>query len=452
MLWHKPTNLHASLFEQALQQFPGGVNSPVRSFGSVGGTPLFFRSGRGSTLKGVDGTTSIDIVQSWGAHILGHRPPAVQRAVRQQLRRLWSAGAPTEPENLLGALIREAIPSIESLRFTSSGTEACMSALRLARGYTGRSKIIKFDGCYHGHSDALLVQAGSGAALLPHSDTPAIHAASSGVPEAALQDTISLPYQDIAAVEQAFHDNPQDIAAVIIEPIAANMGLIESDPSFLAALRHITAQNKTVLIFDEVVSGFRFTYGGVQQLIGITPDITVLGKIIGGGLPCGAFGGSTDIMHHLAPCGPVYQAGTLSGNPLAMTAGAAVLTKLRPQQPQDADSGQGAVYQRLEQRCESFFTELSLLARNAGCSLSHKGGAFTLFCRPQPPINFADAQQCSTERYSQLFHSLLAQGIYTTPAQFEVQFIPACIRPRQLKRMLRAYRTALREITPGSTS
>lgn len=429
---------HENLFSEARQIFPGGVNSPVRSFGSVGGTPRFFRSGSAGHIYDSQGKKYIDLVQSWGAHILGHRPRAVERAVREQLGLLWSSGTPTEMEIRLGKRIKQAFPSIDLLRFTSSGTEACMSALRLARGYTGRSMIIKFDGCYHGHSDALLAKTGTTAA--------------EGIPSSVLGDTISLPYQDIKAVQQTFLKYPGQISAVIVEPIAANMGLIIPNADFLSSLDTICARNNSLLIFDEVVSGFRFHFGGAQQIYGITPDLTILGKIIGGGLPCGAFGGRKEVMRKIAPLGPVYQAGTLSGNPLAMSAGTAVLDRLAEHKTTAAfpfnhrSYNRVMTYQNLEKVSSQFFSELQQLAKKSGCSLAHAGGAFTLFCRSEPPENLIQAQECDTERYARLFHNLIGQGVYTTPSQFEVQFLPLSTSQTITKRILTAYKKALKDI------
>lgn len=416
---------HAA-FQEALKLFPGGVNSPVRSFASVGGEPVVFSRGYGATLEDPDGHRYLDFVQSWGAHILGHTPPGVVRAINRQVRRLTSVGAPTLEENQLGKLVQKAIPSLERLRFVSSGTEAVMSALRVARAWTNRPMILKFDGGYHGHADALLVSAGSGLATL---NQPA----SAGVPETLTATTISVPYNDLEAVRSAFTAHPGKIAAVIVEPIAANMGLVLPLPGFLEGLRSLTQEQGALLIYDEVITGFRLHWGGVQTQVGVTPDLTTLGKILGGGLPVGAYGGRKDLMDLVAPVGPVYQAGTLSGNPLAMAAGSAVLKQLtRP-----------GFYEAIADKAERFFETLNHRLDPTRFTLAHKGGLGTLFFAPGPIHNLTQAKTCDTAGYARWFHALLAQNIFVAPAQFEALFIGAAHSPRSLRLAADAFLRAL---------
>lgn len=403
---------------EARRLFPGGVNSPVRSFSAVGGTPPVFVAGKGAILTDLDGRRYLDLVQSWGVHILGHSPAPVVRAIRRQAKLLASVGAPSPGENRLGALIRAAMPSIEKLRFVSSGTEAVMSALRLARGATGRNLIIKFDGCYHGHSDNLLVRAGSGLAT-------AALSASAGVGAAAVAATLSLPYNDLAAVETTFAGNPGQIAAVIVEPLAANMGLVHPAPGFLEGLRNLCTREGSLLVFDEVISGFRVAPGGAQARFGVQPDLTTLGKIIGGGLPVGAYGGRASLMDQVAPLGPVYQAGTLSGNPLAMAAGVAVLERL-------AD---GSVHRQIEERSAVFFEQLSPRLDPARFCLNHEANLFTLFFRPGAVRNFAEAKDSDSAAYGRFFHRMLQAGVCLPPAQFEAAFIGQAHSQRQLQKL-----------------
>jgi len=413
-------------FAEANDLFPGGVNSPVRAYRSVGGDPVFLAEGRGAEVVDVDGNRYTDFVQSWGAHILGHSPEPVVRALKKRIPLGTSFGAPTTAETVLGRRIRDAVPSMEKLRFVNSGTEAVMSALRLARGATGRPYVLKFDGCYHGHADFLLVQAGSGLATggLPDSG---------GVPAAFTAYTLSVPYNDLGAVRAAFAAHPQQIAAVIVEPVAANMGLVPPAPGFLAGLRQITAADGALLIFDEVITGFRVGPGGAQGRFGIVPDLTTLGKIIGGGLPVGAYGGRRDLMDQLAPLGPVYQAGTLSGNPAAMAAGTAVLTELaRP-----------GFYEPLEEASNRFYDLLRPSLDPARHSLQVCGSLFTLFFAPGPVTNFAEAKASSTTEYARVFRSLLEAGVLTAPSQFEANFIGAAHSPERLARAAEAWKRAL---------
>jgi glutamate-1-semialdehyde 2,1-aminomutase len=413
-------------FDEANDLFPGGVNSPVRAYRSVGGNPVFLAEGRGAEVVDVDGNRYVDFVQSWGAHILGHAPDPVVRALQKRIPLGTSFGAPTREETTLGRLIRNAIPSMEKLRFVNSGTEAVMSALRLARGATGRPYVLKFDGCYHGHADFLLVQAGSGLATggLPDSG---------GVPAEFTAFTLSVPYNDLEAVRQAFAAHPGQVAAVIVEPVAANMGLVPPAPGFLEGLRRITSEAGTLLIFDEVITGFRVGPGGAQGRFGIVPDLTTLGKIIGGGLPVGAYGGRRDLMDLLAPLGPVYQAGTLSGNPAAMVAGAAVLTELaRP-----------GFYDPLEETAGRFAERLRGCLDPARHTLQSCGSLFTLFFTGGPVTDFVTAKRSDTEAYARSFRSLLDSGILTAPSQFEANFLGAAHTPAQLDRAVDAWKRAL---------
>jgi glutamate-1-semialdehyde 2,1-aminomutase len=397
-----------ALFVAAQKVIPGGVNSPVRAFRAVGGTPPFIARGQGAYLFDVDGNRYIDYVGSWGPLILGHAHPAVVEAVCRAAELGTSFGAPTELEVELASRVVEAIPSIELVRFVNSGTEAVMSALRLARAFTGRSKIVKFDGGYHGHADLLLAQAGSGLATL---GLPA----SAGVPPAVVADTLTAPYNDLAAVEALFDANPEQVAAVIVEPVAGNMGVVLPQPGFLAGLRDLTRQHGALLIFDEVITGFRVAYGGAQQLYAVTPDLTCLGKIIGGGLPVGAYGGRRDIMERVAPLGPMYQAGTLSGNPLAMAAGLATLREL--QKP--------GVYDRLERLAAQLTDSLGQAAHQAGVPFyqTRVGPMFTGFFTQGPVTDYASAKRADTAAYARFFHAILGAGIYLAPSQFEAGFM-----------------------------
>lgn len=397
------------LFEQARAVIPGGVNSPVRAFKGVGGKPVFFKKARGARLYDVDGKEYIDYIGSWGPMILGHNHPDVIAAVRDQALAGLSFGAPTELETRLARLVREMVPSMELLRMVNSGTEATMSAIRLARGFTGRDRIIKFEGCYHGHSDALLVKAGSGALTLGVPNSP-------GVPGPLAELTITLTYNDLAEVEQTFKALGDEIACVIIEPVAGNMNCVPPVPGFLEGLRRLCDDNGTVLIFDEVMTGFRVALGGAQAYYNVKPDLTTLGKIIGGGLPVGAFGGRKEIMEHLAPLGPVYQAGTLSGNPLAMAAGLATLENLAAPGFHDTLSTKTAVLlQGLQEKAD---------AAGVAFTTTQVGGMFGMFFTDQPVINrFSSVMACDSQRYAQFFHSMLEHGVYLAPSAFEAGFI-----------------------------
>jgi glutamate-1-semialdehyde 2,1-aminomutase len=398
------TTRSESLFERAKKSIPGGVNSPVRAFRSVGGVPRFIRRGEGSRLIDEDGNSYIDYVGSWGPLLLGHRFPDVLEALRGVLDIGTSFGAPTEREVELAELIRDAVPSMEMVRLVNSGTEATMSALRVARGFTGRSLTVKFEGCYHGHVDSLLVKAGSGVATLGIPDT-------AGVPKSFADTTIAVPFNDLDAVETAFRSRGDEIAAVIVEPVAGNMGCIAPQPGFLQGLRTITEKYGALLIFDEVMSGFRVSYGGAQSLYGVTPDMTTLGKIIGGGLPLAAYGGRADIMKKIAPVGPIYQAGTLSGNPLAVTAGIAMLLYL---------DAQREVYDVIDRSTAQLTHRLP-----EGVCVNRVGSMFTFFLQPGPVTDFESAKKSDTARFSRLFHFLLERGVYFPPSQFEAGFVSA---------------------------
>jgi len=391
-------------FARAQRVIPGGVNSPVRAFRGVGGIPRFIERGQGSRIFDTDGNSFIDYVGSWGPLLLGHRPQPVIDALREVLEVGTSFGAPTEREVELAELIAKTVPSMEMVRLVNSGTEATMSALRLARGFTGRDFIIKFEGCYHGHVDSLLVKGGSGMATLGIAD-------SAGVPKAFAETTISLPFNSIAAVEKAFADRAAQIAAIIVEPVAGNMGCVPPAPGFLEALREITARYGSLLIFDEVMTGFRVALGGAQQRFGIHPDLTTLGKIIGGGLPMAAYGGPTAIMSKVAPLGPVYQAGTLSGNPLAVAAGLAMLRHL---------IAHPEIYDTLEARAAQLTAWIP-----PGVTVNRVGSMFTFFLSPRAVTDWESAKKCDTARFGKFFHFLLERGVYMAPSQFEAGFISA---------------------------
>ncbi len=396
------------LFEQSQTLIPGGVNSPVRAFGSVGGTPVFFKRGLGSRLWDEDGKEYIDYVGSWGPMILGHAQPDVIAAVQATAANSLSFGAPTALELEMAQLITHLVPSMEQVRLVSSGTEATMSAIRLARGFTNRSKILKFEGCYHGHADSLLVKAGSGALTFGQPS-------SAGVPPELAAHTLTLPYNDVAALEQLFSELGDQIACVILEPVAGNMNLVNPSREFLDALRTLCTQSGSLLIFDEVMTGFRVALGGAQQLFGIKPDLTTLGKVIGGGLPVGAFGGRADVMAFLAPLGPVYQAGTLSGNPVAVAAGLATLQQL--QRP--------GFHDELAAKTRQLTDGLAQAARDAGVTFSAQsvGGMFGLYFREQCPNSFAEVMQCDKAAFNHFFHGMLEHGVYLAPSAFEAGFV-----------------------------
>ncbi|HEU5316044.1 MAG TPA: glutamate-1-semialdehyde 2,1-aminomutase [Chloroflexota bacterium] len=426
-LSRRSTTRSAALFQAAQRHLPGGVNSPVRAFRGVGGTPLFVDRAAGARVWDADGNEYVDYVASWGPLIAGHAHPDVVSAIQRAAARGTTYGAPTEAEVQLAVLVKDAFPSIELVRFVSSGTEATMSALRLARAATRRELIVKFDGGYHGHADGLLVQAGSGPLTLGAPDSP-------GVPAAAAAQTLSLPYNDLAAAARAFDERPNAIAAVIVEPVAGNMGVIPSTPVFLSGLRDLCTRHGALLILDEVITGFRVGWGGAQQRYDVTPDLTCLGKIVGGGLPVGAYGGRADLMRQVAPLGPVYQAGTLSGNPLAMAAGIATLQLL--QRP--------GTYEMLEQRAARLEAELGAAARDAGIPYvsNRVGSMLTGFFTEQPVVDYASAKTSDTVRYARFFHSLLDRGVYFAPSQFEAAFVSLAHSDEELSLTVAAAREA----------
>jgi glutamate-1-semialdehyde 2,1-aminomutase len=422
------TERSSALFARARTIIPGGVNSPVRAFKAVGGHPLFIDHGSGAYVYDVDGNEYIDYVGSWGPLILGHAHPRVVEAVTRATERGMSFGAPTEAEVRLAQMVVEAVPSMQMVRFVNSGTEATMSALRVARAYTRREKVIKFAGGYHGHADMLLVAAGSGALTLGTPDSP-------GVPAAATAQTLVLPYNDVDAVREVFGRYPGEIAAVIVEPVAGNMGCVPPIPGFLEGLREITRQDGAVLIFDEVMTGFRVAYGGAQALYGIAPDITCLGKIVGGGMPAAAYGGRREIMELVSPAGPVYQAGTLSGNPLAMAAGAAQLDLLR----------EPGVYEQLEQAGAALSEGLRSAVEAAGVPVyqTRVGSMFCLFFTDQPVVDEASARRSDVSQFAAFFHEMLERGVYLAPSQFEAGFISLAHSDEVIERTVMAARGAL---------
>ena len=420
------------LFEQAQKYIPGGVNSPVRSFRAVQGTPPFIARGQGCRIWDVDGNEYIDYVCSWGPLVLGHAPPVLVSALQKAAENGTSFGAPTEGEVELAQIICEALPSVDSVRLVSSGTEACMSAIRMARAYTGRNKIIKFSGCYHGHADGLLVKAGSGA--MTHGIPT-----SAGVPESYAQETLVADYNDLASVQQLFDAYPQDIAGVIVEPVAGNMGVVPPADGFLAGLRQLTSENGATLIFDEVITGFRLAYSGAQSLFGITPDITCLGKIIGGGLPVGAYGGRREIMEQVAPLGPMYQAGTLSGNPLAVTAGITTLKEL--QKP--------GTYEYLDSLAQRFTDGISQVFRQleVPSSINRVKSMFTGFFTAGPVNVLSQVEQADTAQYGRYFHAMLERGVYLAPSQFEAGFVSTAHTEADIDRTIEIAEAALKSLS-----
>ncbi len=409
----------AAAFERAQQVIPGGVNSPVRALKSVGTTPLFVKKAQGAYFTDIDDNRIIDFCMSWGVFILGHNNVAVSQAAVDAVGRGSSYGIPTEAETVLAEMVRDAIPSMERLRFVNSGTEATMSAIRVARGFTGRDILVKFEGNYHGHADHLLVAAGSGVATISN-------ASSAGVPEGFVKYTVVLPYNDIEALRRFFAEQGDQVAAVILEPVACNMGVVVPSQEFLQVVREVTEQHGSILIFDEVITGFRLSHGGAQQRFGIKPDMTTVGKIVGGGFPAAAFGGRADIMKVLAPDGPVYQAGTLSGNPVAMAAGIETLRQLsRPD-----------FYEKLEQKSARFLQQLEQIVAGKGIQLNHCGSMFTLFFNKAPVCNFQDTKRSDQERFARYFRNMLDRGIYVSPSQFEGNFISEVHTPEMLDYVL----------------
>jgi glutamate-1-semialdehyde 2,1-aminomutase len=407
------------LFERAQKAISGGVNSPVRAWRGVGGNPAFIARGEGSHVFDADGNEYIDYVGSWGPLLLGHRHPAILAAIEEALTRGTSFGAPTEQEIELAETIRAMVPSMELIRLVSSGTEATMSALRVARGFTGRDLTVKFEGCYHGHVDSLLVKAGSGVATLGLPDSP-------GVPKGFSDTTISLPFNNVAAVERTFEAHGSKIAAVIVEPVCGNMGCIPPVPGFLEALRAVTVKHEALLIFDEVMTGFRVAAGGAQELYGIKPDMTTLGKVIGGGLPIAAYGGRRDIMEHVAPSGPIYQAGTLSGNPLAVSAGLAMLRYIQ---------ANPEIYRRFDSMTASLAA-----AAPKGVTVNRVGSMMTWFFTPAPVTDYDTAKHSETERFKRFFHAMIDRGVYLPPSQFEALFVSAAHSDDDIARTVKAAR------------
>ncbi|GAB4367632.1 MAG: glutamate-1-semialdehyde 2,1-aminomutase [Calditrichia bacterium] len=420
-----------NLFTRAQKVIPGGVNSPVRAFKSVGTSPLFLTHGKGSKIYDVDGNEYIDYVGSWGPLILGYSHPTVVEALQKEVEKATSFGAPTELEVELAELIVEMVPSIEMVRLVNSGTEATMSAIRLARGYTGRDKIVKFVGCYHGHGDSFLIQAGSGATTLGVPNSP-------GVTRGTISDTLLADFNDIASVETLFRKFGEEIAAVILEPVAGNMGVIPPEPGFLEGLRRLTSQHGSLLIFDEVMTGFRVARGGAQELYGVMPDLTTLGKIIGGGLPVGAYGGKREIMEQVAPVGAVYQAGTLSGNPLAVRAGLETLKLVN----------QAGFYEKLEESARILDSGIRENIRKVGAPLftTRVGSMSCLFFTDGPVKDYASATRSDTERFGAYFRAMLQKGIYLAPSQFEAAFISAAHTEEELNKTIDANFAALKEV------
>ncbi len=420
-----------SLFERALRSIPGGVNSPVRAFGAVGGTPVFFERAAGAYLWDVEGKRYIDYVGSWGPMVAGHTHPAVVEAVQEAASRALSFGAPTAAEVELAEALCRLVPSLEAVRLVSSGTEATMTAIRLARGFTGRSLIVKFEGCYHGHADALLVKAGSGALTFGNPS-------SAGVPAEAAAHTLVLDYNDGSRVKKLFAEKGREIACVIVEPVAGNMNLVLPAAGFLEALREECTRHGALLIFDEVMTGFRVARGGAQARFGIRPDLTTLGKVIGGGLPVGALGGRREIMQKLAPLGPVYQAGTLSGNPIAVAAGLATLKIVQAEKFQE----------NLERKTQALVEGLAAQAREAGVTFSSQsiGSMFGIYFRNAPPRSFAEVLQCDRERFKRFFHAMLERGVYLAPSAYEAGFVSAAHGDAEIEATLAAARAAFAQI------
>ena len=417
-------NRSKELFERAQQHIPGGVNSPVRAFKSVGGTPVFIKKAKGAYLFDEDGNRYIDYINSWGPMILGHAYQPVVDAIRSKAEDSTSFGAPTELEIQMAELIKQMVPNVDLIRMVNSGTEACMSAIRLARGYTGRNKIIKFEGCYHGHADAFLVKAGSGVATLGIQSVP-------GVQSYVAQDTLTAPYNDLEEVKRLVEDHPNEIAAIIIEPVGGNMGCILPATGFLKGLRQLCTQHGIVFIFDEVMTGFRLARGGAQELFSVDADLVTLGKIIGGGLPVGAFGGKKQIMEKIAPLGSVYQAGTLSGNPIAMTAGFTLLSEL---------SNNPSIYSMLDKKGKALGDGIhnSLTKKNIPHTINQLGSMMSVHFGAHPVIDFESAKACDNTVFNKFFHHLLEQGIYLPPSAFESWFISAALSDEDIAETVKA--------------
>jgi len=423
------------LFEEAQKLIPGGVNSPVRAFRSVGGTPLFIKSAKGPYVYDEDGRQYIELINSWGPMILGHAFEPVERAVREAIQHSFSFGAPTRKEVEMAELIIGMVPSVEMVRMVNSGTEATMSAIRVARGFTGREKMIKFEGCYHGHGDAFLIAAGSGAMTMGIPDSP-------GVTKATASNTLTAPYNDLAAVEALLDNNHNQVAAVILEPVVGNMGCVLPEPGFLQGVRNLCTKHGVVLIFDEVMTGFRLAKGGAQERFGITPDMTTMGKIIGGGMPVGAYGGRREIMNMVAPAGPVYQAGTLSGNPIAMSAGLAMLHHL---------NDHPEVYTRLDEIGDKLRTGFrnSLVKLGLNYTINQISSMFTLFMTDRPVSNFSEAKSCDVAAFGRYFHAMLDRGVYLAPAQFESLFLSVALTDELIEQVVQANEESLAVMVNG---
>ncbi|HEY9809523.1 MAG TPA: glutamate-1-semialdehyde 2,1-aminomutase [Halomicronema sp.] len=422
------TTKSEEIFNAAQKLMPGGVSSPVRAFKSVGGQPIVFDRVKGAYIWDVDDNQYIDYVGTWGPAICGHAHPDVIKALHDSLEKGTSFGAPSALENVLAEMVIDAVPSIEMVRFVNSGTEACMAVLRLMRAFTGRDKIIKFEGCYHGHADMFLVKAGSGVATLGLPDSP-------GVPKSATSNTLTAPYNDLEAVKALFAENKNEICGVILEPVVGNAGFIPPDGGFLEGLREITKENGALLVFDEVMTGFRIAYGGAQEKFGVTPDLTTLGKIIGGGLPVGAYGGRRDIMSMIAPAGPVYQAGTLSGNPLAMTAGIKTLEQL--QKP-----GTYAYLEKITKRLSDGLLQIAKETGHAACG-GNISGMFGFFFTAGPVHNYEDAKKCDLNKFSRFHRGMLEHGVYLAPSQFEAGFTSLAHTEEDIDKTLAAARQVM---------
>ncbi len=422
----------AALFAEAQNYIPGGVNSPVRAFKAVGGNPIFIEKAKGPHLYDVDGNKYIELINSWGPMILGHAFPEVEKKVRKTLKNSFSFGAPTAMEVEMAKLITEMVPSVEKVRMVNSGTEATMSAVRLARGYTGRDKIIKFEGCYHGHGDSFLIAAGSGAITMGEPDSP-------GVTKGTAQDTLLAPYNDFTAVKKLVKANKGKVAALILEPVAGNMGCVLPKDGYLQGLRELCTQEGIVLIFDEVMTGFRLAPGGAQELFGVTPDLTTLGKIIGGGMPVGAYGGKKEIMDFVSPVGPVYQAGTLSGNPIAMAAGFAMLTHIQ-ENPK--------IYKQLNEIGEEIVHEIQRINTKLGVnySMNHIGSMYSLFFTDKKVTDLETAKTTDTALFGKYFQAMLKRGIYLAPSQFESLFLSTALKSKHIKSILSAHKKSIIEI------
>ncbi|WMJ75056.1 glutamate-1-semialdehyde 2,1-aminomutase [Cytophagaceae bacterium ABcell3] len=430
------SEISRSLFERAKSVIPGGVNSPVRAFKAVGGDPIFIKNAKGAYLFDEDGNKFIELINSWGPMILGHAHELVEKAVSDAIKDSLSFGAPGRKEVEIAELITSMVPSIDKVRMVNSGTEATMAAIRVARGFTGREKIIKFEGCYHGHGDSFLISAGSGAVTMGYPDSP-------GVTKGTANDTLTAPYNDLAAVEKIISANEGEIAAIIIEPVAGNMGCVLPHDGYLQGLRDICDKEGIILIFDEVMTGFRLSAGGAQKVLGVTPDLTTLGKIIGGGMPVGAYGGKKEIMDYVSPAGPVYQAGTLSGNPVSMAAGLAVLNYLN-ENP--------SVYEGLNQMTGKIVSGLrqSLAGMGLNYTINHIGSMFTLFFTESPVNNFADAKAADAGLFGSYFRAMLKRGVYLAPSQFEALFISASITEEHASEIVKAATASLEEVLQRS--